>query len=321
MATEPLVTIAIPTYNRASAYLPRTLAAASRQSYANLDILVADNASVDDTERVVASFNDPRVRYHRHPKNLGAAANFNFCIEQGRGSYFLMLMDDDLIDLDFVEACIERAAENPQAGLVRTGTRVIDGHGKLIHISPNHVVGLDFADFLLAWMDGRTAPYLCSTLFRTEPLQRVGLHSKHYLWNDVITELQIAAEHGRVDIPEVKASFRVHQNELTSRAAIKNWCEDSHQVVELMCELVPPARRDLIRERGLDFMAMFNYRVALRLHGSWPDRARACLEVNRTMQRRPRVRRLLVELAKHSRVMNSLRSWRYRAHLDNANVG
>src|SRR5690349_16159391 len=145
MATEPLVTIAIPTFNRADAYLPATLAAASRQSYANLDILVADNASADDTQRVVSSFRDSRIRYHRHPSNVGAVANWNFCIEQGRGKYFLMLMDDDLVDQDFVEACIKRAAEKPEAGLIRTGTRVIDGHGNLIHISPNHVDGLDFS--------------------------------------------------------------------------------------------------------------------------------------------------------------------------------
>src|SRR5688572_24537959 len=135
MATEPLVTIAIPTFNRADAYLPATLAAASGQSYANLDILVADNASVDDTAQVVSSFRDPRIRYHRHPSNVGAAANWNFCVEQGRGQYFLMLMDDDLIDHDFVETCIKRVADKPQAGLIRTGTRVVDGHGKLIHIS------------------------------------------------------------------------------------------------------------------------------------------------------------------------------------------
>lgn len=321
MATEPLVTIAIPTYNRADAYLPTTLAAASRQSYSNLEILVADNASADATEQVVASFRDPRIRYHKHPSNVGAAANWNFCVEQGKGKYFLMLMDDDLIDADFVETCMQRVAEKPETGLIRTGTRVVDGHGNLIHISPNYVDGLGFTEFLLAWMDGKTAPYLCSTMFRTEPLQRLGIHSKHYLWSDVITELQIAREHGRIDIPEVKASFRVHQNELTSKTKIKSWCEDSHQLLELMCELTPPAQRDLIRERGLEFMAMFNYRIALRLHGSWPDRARACVEVHRAMQRRPHVRRLLLELAKHSRAMNSLRSWRYRSHLVNANPG
>ena len=321
MATEPLVTIAIPTFNRADAYLPTTLAAASRQTYANLDILVADNASADDTEKVVASFRDRRIRYHKHPTNVGAAANWNFCVDQGRGKYFLMLMDDDLIDADFVETCIKRVAERPEAGLIRTGTRVVDGHGNLIHISPNYVDGLDFTDFLLAWMDGNTAPYLCSTLFRTEPLQRIGIHSKHYLWSDLMSELQIASEHGRIDIPEVKASFRVHQNELTSKTKIKSWCEDAHQLLEMMCELTPAARRDLIRERGLEFMAMFNYRIALRLHGSWPDRARACVEVHRAMQRRPHVRRLLLELAKHSRAMNSLRSWRYRSHLANANAG
>jgi len=66
--------------------------------YPDLEILVSDNCSTDDTERVVRSFGDPRVRYVRHPENIGANNNFNYCIKEARGVYFLLFHDDDMID-------------------------------------------------------------------------------------------------------------------------------------------------------------------------------------------------------------------------------
>lgn len=102
----PLVTIAIPTYNRANLYLTQAIESAINQTYPNLEIIISDNCSTDDTEMVIRSFKDPRIRYFRQEKNIGGNNNFNFCLKQARGEYFLLLMDDDLIDSDFIETCM-----------------------------------------------------------------------------------------------------------------------------------------------------------------------------------------------------------------------
>src|SRR5690606_4365233 len=62
---NPLVTICIPTFNRADTFLPKALAAACNQTYRNLEILVSDNASSDGTPELVRSMIDPRISYHR----------------------------------------------------------------------------------------------------------------------------------------------------------------------------------------------------------------------------------------------------------------
>ena len=90
--THPLVTIAIPTYNRADAYLEQALKSAVGQTYTNLEIIVADNCSIDHTETVVKKFSDQRIRYVRHKKNIGANNNFNYCVKQANGIYFLLLI-------------------------------------------------------------------------------------------------------------------------------------------------------------------------------------------------------------------------------------
>lgn len=258
---DPTVTIAIPTFNRAGTYFPRALGAACAQTYANLDILVADNASTDHTADVVTAMSDARIRYHRHDRNIGAAKNTSFCIESSRGEYTLLLNDDDLVDQDFVEVCIAAIASGRRPGLIRTGMRVIDESGTVVRLHPNRVGGLDFVDFVVAWTQGATAPYLCNTMFLTRPLQEVGLHSRHSMWDDVIAELKIAAAHGRVDIEEVHASSCEHPGELTRTAHVREWCEDAVELIEVVCSLAP-AEAARLRSHLTPFLAMIAYHRA-----------------------------------------------------------
>jgi glycosyltransferase involved in cell wall biosynthesis len=101
----PRFTIGIPTYNRAN-FLKRSLACALDQTHSDVEIIVSDNASPDDTSEVVKSFGD-RVRYHRNPTNLGATANFERALELASGDFFSWLQDDDLIHRDFVRRALE----------------------------------------------------------------------------------------------------------------------------------------------------------------------------------------------------------------------
>lgn len=261
--TQPLVTIAIPTFNRAQSFFPATLASARAQSYPKIEILISDNASTDNTRALVEALGDARIRYVRQTSNIGPSNNENFCVEQASGDYVVVLPDDDLIDPDFVECCMRLTAENPQAGLVRTGTRIINDEGRVIRESPNRVPSPSFDDLVVAWIDGKTSPYQGSTLFRTEALRAIGLRSRHYLFNDVISYFKIAAAHGRLDIVEPKASFRLHGESATDKADIRAWCEESMDLLDLLAKL-SPRNGAMLRRRGLKFLATGNYRRALR---------------------------------------------------------
>jgi len=275
----PLVTIAIPTYNRASTFLPCTLASACAQMYPRLEILVSDNASNDATREIVRAFRDPRIRYHRHASNIGSSNNMNFCVQQARGDYLVLLPDDDLLDPDFVESCANLAVENPLAGLIWTGTRVIDAAGRVIREAPNGAVGLPFDELVRAWIECKTSPYQCSTMFRTALLQRIGLHSRRHLFDDVISFFKIAAAHGCAGTHAIKASYRLHEGELTTTTSIRAWCDESLDLLNLLCVLSPGDSHDL-RARGLRFLALGNYRRAFRQ--PLPARLLGCVTVFRT---------------------------------------
>ncbi len=265
----PLVTIAIPTYNRASSYLPFTLKSALDQSYRNLEIIVSDNCSSDSTEQFLKSFSDSRIRYIRHAENIGAPNNWNFCISEARGVYLLLLQDDDMIDPGFIEVCMKAVKGNVDVGTIRTGLRLIDSQGKVIAQQANLVRGLSNDDFVLAWMKGRMWPYLCNTLLNTKRLQGIGgLKSKHNLFCDVTAVMRLSIGFGRIDIEDIKASARQHDEERTFSAKVIDWCEDSLEVLDLLCEIVP-ANRDLIRHEGMKFFSRINYHMVKAVRSPW----------------------------------------------------
>lgn len=308
-ANLPLVTIGIPTFNGASKFLGATLSSACVQDYDNLEILVSDNASTDATPRLVQDWGDRRIRYHRHPENIGPDPNFNYCIGAARGEYFLLLMDDDMIDPDFVVTCIAAAASDPDAAMIRTGTRVIDATGTVLYESPNATHGLGFSQFVLAWFAGRTAPFLCSTLFKTGPLATLGHHSKYGLWADVVTELQLAAQYRRIDIPEVKATFRMHPGQHTFAVPLEYWCEESLDLLDLIVRLAPEDAA-ILRARGRRFLSMFNYRLAVAHPGSWLTRLARCRTVYRIMETAPDVLALARERLRQTRGGAAIRRWK-----------
>lgn len=101
MCAYPLLTIAIPTFNRAS-YLEQTLhqlqKEISENRIKNVEIIVSDNASPDGTGEVVNHFISIGlpIRYVRNAENIGSDANIAQCFNQSNGKYVLILGDDDL---------------------------------------------------------------------------------------------------------------------------------------------------------------------------------------------------------------------------------
>lgn len=94
--TIPELTIAIPTRNR-RAMLAEALESALAQEFRNIEIVVSDNASQDDTGRYLADLRDGRLRVFRQEKLLSMHENWNFCLEKAGGRLFLLLSDDDIL--------------------------------------------------------------------------------------------------------------------------------------------------------------------------------------------------------------------------------
>jgi len=122
----PLVSICIPTYNRAG-MVGDAIRSALAQTYPAVEVIVVDNASTDNTTEVLASLNDPRLRFERNEKNLGLFGNFNRCIALARGSLVHILHSDDTIPPGFTQACVDVFLAHPEVGMTFTPAVVMGG--------------------------------------------------------------------------------------------------------------------------------------------------------------------------------------------------
>jgi glycosyltransferase involved in cell wall biosynthesis len=144
---QTLASIVLPTYNRASR-LPKALRSCLQQTYQNLEVIVVDDGSTDNTAEVVASFQreDSRVRYLRQEnQKLPAALNTGF--RASRGEFLTWISDDNLFHQDAIEIMVGALEKSPDVGLVYCGYDIVDAQGNLLQTvdppGPEHIFNLN----------------------------------------------------------------------------------------------------------------------------------------------------------------------------------
>jgi glycosyltransferase involved in cell wall biosynthesis len=132
MAKEcPKVSVCIPTYNRAE-HLPAALNSVLQQCMHNFEVVIYDDASTDDTAKIIEQYPYERLRYFRQPANVGIARNRNSCLAAARGKYIAWLDSDDVYLPAMLETQSAVLDTHPQVGLVHGGFGVIDSRGALL---------------------------------------------------------------------------------------------------------------------------------------------------------------------------------------------
>jgi GT2 family glycosyltransferase len=113
---SPLVSVIIPAYNQAE-FLPETIQSVLNQTYPHFEIIVVNDASTDNTDEVMARFNDPRIRYLVHEQNQRLSAARNTGIHASKGEILFLLDADDLFHPEKLEAHVRFLQEHPEVGV------------------------------------------------------------------------------------------------------------------------------------------------------------------------------------------------------------
>jgi glycosyltransferase involved in cell wall biosynthesis len=121
---RPLVSVCIPVYN-AERWIAGALESAVGQTYEELEIVVADNASTDASAEIAGAVGDPRIRVERTLQTIGAVANHNRAIRLSRGAFVKFLHADDLLLPTCVEEMVALAREDESIGLVFAPREVV----------------------------------------------------------------------------------------------------------------------------------------------------------------------------------------------------
>jgi glycosyltransferase involved in cell wall biosynthesis len=128
----PRVTVAIPTYNRAAS-LREALDSVLQQSLTDIEVVVLDNASTDDTGDVVASLGDLRIRHVRNEINIGSTANLSKAFHMGEAPFVTVLPDDDLMLPGNLARKVSILEEQPDVDVVHSAN-------DFINVGPNQEI-------------------------------------------------------------------------------------------------------------------------------------------------------------------------------------
>jgi|GEM_PF-530709 len=130
---RPVVRVCVPAYNT-RATIAGSLDSILGQSYKNIRVIVVDNASTDDTVKIVEEYakKDSRLELVKNPVNIGAEKNFTRCIELASGAYTAIYHADDVYDPGMIEEAVAFLEENREAGAVFTAALEIDSAGNTI---------------------------------------------------------------------------------------------------------------------------------------------------------------------------------------------
>jgi GT2 family glycosyltransferase len=124
---KPLVSICLPTYNYAR-YLPESITSCLNQTYESLEIIIVDDGSTDNSQEVIRSFADPRIRFVQNPVRLGLVKNWNKTLSLVQGEIVKYIFADDILAEDAIERMVA-ALDNPGVDLVFCSAKIIDAQG------------------------------------------------------------------------------------------------------------------------------------------------------------------------------------------------
>lgn len=207
----PRVTIGLPVFN-AERYLAETLDALLAQTFADFELVIADNASTDGTGAICQAYaaRDGRIRYYRNARNIGGARNYNRVFGLARGAYFKWAAHDDLCGPTYLERCVAVLDQQPEVAFCWPQARIIDAEGRVVEsYRPNPRVHTpDVAERFLTCITMAVEPAVFG-LIRRDILRQTRLIGT-YAASDRILVGELAL-HGRCyEIPEPLFFYRHH---------------------------------------------------------------------------------------------------------------
>jgi hypothetical protein len=221
------VTVGIPTFNRAE-LLRGAMESVLRQTYTSFRLLVSDNASGDDTPKVVRSFGDERIEYVRSEQNIGPIGNFRRVIDLAATEFLLILPDDDALHPDHLHATVDIMDRFENVGLVHTAFDLLDGQSRVTGshypLRSGSPVTIEKGGLALERLMVTDFP-ICfsSVLYRTQAIVAAGgLREEEGPFGDIQMWMRIALDWDFGYLAKPLTAIRIHENSITSNIGVEH---------------------------------------------------------------------------------------------------
>ena len=219
----PLVSICLPNYN-SEKFIYKTVISLLNQSYKNIEIIVVDNFSTDDSIKILERFDDSRLKIYRNKSNIGYSRNVNKSINLANGEYVAVYHSDDIYDEHIVKKQVSVLNKCPDVAGVFSLASVIDESDKIIKKNP---LPFDYNKKVFIGSKNEFFPYLlrfdnfivCPTsMIRKKVYDEVGIYNPDIkVVEDQEMWLRILNNHNIAIINEYLINYRIHKNQGSSK--------------------------------------------------------------------------------------------------------
>ena len=223
MSTLPLVTIVVISYNQ-SKYIKENLDSIKAQTYLNIELIIADDASPDNSVEVFESWlndNSYTAKKNFHQKNTGLATVLNECIELAKGKYIKLIAADDFLHPEAIENCVLKLEElGDEYGMVFTDTYAIDDNSKVIADIANYndLGNVDPLIFKHELIKGNRIAAL-TVLMKLDVVKKTGKYDSNFIVEDYYRWLKISRDYLIAYVPKKLAYYRQHTNNISKTKA------------------------------------------------------------------------------------------------------
>lgn len=208
----PLVTVIIASYNHAR-YIEASINSVVNQTYKNIELLVVDDGSKDDSPAVLKRLQAQHGFDLRFQANQGLARTLNDAIARAKGDLIVPFGSDDIMLPHRIATQVEYMHGKPEVGICSANIETIDHDGKVMGAREQRKRNLPFRrlDFDDLWLDRKPGPMAATLMLRREALDKVGGFNADIRLEDVYIELSIARAGYYIDVlGEVLAQYRDH---------------------------------------------------------------------------------------------------------------
>lgn len=207
--SKDLVSIITPTYNCAK-FIGATIESVLNQTYQNFEMIIVDDASKDNTEEVVKSFKDKRIKYIRLSKNSGPAVARNRAMEEAKGKYMAFLDSDDLWKREKLEKQINFIKKNKYKIICSDYEQIDEEGNKLNKIIPCKKK-VNYNGILLSCPVGNSTVFYDVSKLGKFKVPNIRKRNDDALWLQILKK-----EEYMYGQKEVLMEYRIRQNSVSS---------------------------------------------------------------------------------------------------------
>lgn len=239
------------------------------QTYTNFELIIVNDASPEDLDKIVGSYNDPRIKYYKNEINIGGknlVNQWNYAVSFAKGEYVVLASDDDIYHFDYLEKMDTLINRYPHVQLFRPRVQNINEAGNIVKIRgvlKEYTTPLEFAYWLGS--AGKGIPFY---IFKHSALRAIGGFVNYPLaWHSDDATIITMAKNGVVFSNEILFSFRLSGESISTKENSANILKDKILATMAYYNDLPSILNNLEKYNAVDnwyytslMNALINYR-------------------------------------------------------------